>query len=457
MIKGVLIIFLFIGISCGSKRSKESVSKEPIQNVETRVKDEKTPISPMLVGTNVWYIDPSEQVWNLTAKAGVTSIRIGGHKYDDEIPSKAQLVDWVTRIQAIGAEPIFQVSQYESSKAAAELVKYFNVDLVTGKAIKYWNIGNEPWLQNNKPELSTVGTMVEKYFKPHSRAMKAVDPSIKIYGPDFCYYIDDAMNDLFGGKNDISGKIPGKSYYYADGISWHRYPQDESMDLAYDGIEDFRSAIEKSRKLADKVNFLHKRTGDDAIGWGIGEYNAKGGKQVHTWKNGQMFAGILGLSMKYGATYATSWSMFENGGGRRGTDFSFIDGEKMTPRPSYRHMEMVAKNFSGFYVDGKSSLSDILIFGSVDGNKLAIMVMNRGIDSVAYDLGLNYANQPSGSNSVKLMVNAQSNQEYSGTIGALATQTLVFEGDEVLKIEYSNENFENQTPPTQSKLMVLGE
>ena len=59
----------------------------------------------------------------------------------------------------------------------------------------------------------------------------------------------------------------------------------------------------------------------------------------------------MDLCMKYEATYATTWSMFENSGNRKGTDFSFIDGKNMTPRPSYRHIEMIANNFEGYYLE----------------------------------------------------------------------------------------------------------
>ena len=202
---------------------------------------------------------------------------------------------------------------------------------------------------------------------------------------------------------------------------------------------------------------MHNRTGDDALGWGIGEYNAKGGAQVHTWKNGQMFGGILGLSMKYGATYATSWSMFENDGSRKSTDFSFIDGENMTPRASYRHMEMVAKHFKGDYADGKSTSKDLLVFGSVKGGKNSVMIMNRGNEAVAYDLGLSYEAVPKGSNTVKLTIDAKSSQNYEGNIAALTTQTLVFENGEVLVIEYSNEDFINESNPTESRVKIASE
>lgn len=449
---GVLALVL-INTSCSSKSA--AVIKEN-NDSDTAVIDQKntilgTKISPILVGNNVWYVNPTDEVWKLTAQSGVGSMRIGGHSYDVTMPPKTQLLDWVKRIQAMGAEPIMQVSQYVSAETAADMVRYFNVDLASGKAIKYWNIGNEPWLQNGKPVNSVVGAMVEAYFKPSAAAMKFVDPSIKIFGPDECFYMDEAMNDLFGGKNDISGKIPGTEYYYCDGISWHRYPQDTSINLAYEGIEDFKTAIVKCKTRVDFVNALHNRSGDTALGWGIGEFNGKGGAQVHTWENGQMFGGILNLCMQYGATYATTWSMFENNGNRKGTDFSVIDGINMIPRPSYRHMQMIARNFKGVYAEGKSSLSDVITFGSIDGNTISVMIMNRATKPVSFALHLDKS-RVSDTKHVQLNIDANSTLVHTGSIEALATHTYVFKNNEITKTVYTNQHFINEKAPDESKL-----
>lgn len=440
---------LFLNASCSNKSTvfiKESTASETQTNTVTGIQ-----ISPILVGNNVWYRNPTNQVWDLTALSGVTSIRIGGHSYDKKMPSKAELLDWVKRIQAMGAEPIMQVSQYDTPAAAVDLVKYFNVDLASGKAIKYWNIGNEPWLQNGKPGLSTVGAMVESYFKPRSAAMKLVDPTIKIYGPNECYYMEEAIEDLFGGINDISGKIPGKDYYYCDGITWHRYPQDTNINLAYEGIEDFKKSIIKCKAKVDFVNAKHNRNGEEALGWGIGEFNGKGGAQVHSWQNGQMFGGILNLCMQYGATYATAWSMFENDGNRKGTDFSSIDGTNMIPRPSYRHMQMIAKNFKGIYAEGQSSLSDIITFGSVNGNTISVMIMNRANTPTSYTLHLNKIATTANGN-VQLNIDANSTLTHTGTMEALATHTYVFKNDEIIRTVYTNQHFINEKAPVESKL-----
>ena len=336
-------------------------------------------ISPLLVGTNVWYYDPGDLVWDLTKQCGVQTIRIGGHAYDRRLPDNATLLSWVQKIQGVGAEAVLQVSQYGTAEDAANLVRYFNVEM-KGEVdpIKYWNIGNEPWLQAGRPSQDTVGQMVERYFIPFAAAMKAVDPTIKIYGPNFCDFLDTPIDDLFGGKNDITMKVPGKDYYYCDGLAFHRYPQGDG-DPAVEGANDFFERIVKARNKIDQVNAQHNRTGNDALIWGIGEYNSKGGEVVHTWGNGQMFGAILGWCMEYEAMFATSWSMFEHGGNRRGTDFSLIDGANMTPRASYRHMEFVAKHFTGNFVKGTVSDNDFMVYGAQDEGRLSVMIMNRGL------------------------------------------------------------------------------
>lgn len=403
-------------------------------------------ISPLLVGTNVWYINLDEQVWDLTRECGVKTIRIGGHAYDRKLPSNETLLDWVRKIQAMGAEPMLQVSQYQDAEAAANLVRFFNVEKHEGVApIKFWNIGNEPWLQADRPPLSTMGPFVEAYFKPIAAAMKEVDPSIKIYGPDFCDYFDEPFDDLFGGKNDISVKVPGKDYYYCDGLSWHRYPQGDG-DPAVEGAKDFLERIIKSKAKTDQVNALHKRTGNDALIWGIGEYNSKGGPEVHTWGNGQMFGAVLGYCMEYEAAYATSWSMFEHGGDRKGSDFSFIDGANMVPRASYRHMEFVAKYFSGTFLKGEASHDDFLVYGAQDGDQTSVMIINRGFgDPSEYTLFLKdtLISRPG----LTMVIQGHSKEVYHDVIGPRNTQVLIFKGDSLTKINYCAEDFEKELLP----------
>jgi hypothetical protein len=406
-------------------------------------------ISPNLVGTNVWYSELSEQVWKLTSECGVKTIRIGGHAYDKKMPSNETLLEWVKKIQAMGAEPVLQVSKYEPAGVAAALVKLFNIEKHEGIApVKYWNIGNEPWLQANRPEQSKMGALVEAYFKPIAAAMKSMDSTILIYGPNECDYME-YYDDLFGGKNDITGLVPGHTYYYCDGLTWHRYPQGNG-DPATEGANDMLARIVKAKAKTDQINNQHKRAGKNALQWGIGEYNSKGGAVVHTWGNGQMFGAVLGGCMQYGAKFATSWSMFEHSGDRKGSDFSYIDGTNMTPRATYWHMQFVAKYFTGTYLKGIAADTNFMVYGAQDGDQLSVMIMNRGFgEPKEYTLYLKDAKKTKPG--LNFIVQGKRKGVYKDVIQPRATQVLIFKGNSVTKINYTSDDFDHDRPPVYSQ------
>ena len=130
-------------------------------------------INPLLVGNNLWLASrndaantPSNTVMNLAGQAGIRLIRIGGHQFDINMPSNAALLTWVNRIRAIGAQPLIQISQYGSAAEAASTVEFLNI--TSGANVKYWSIGNEPWLQSNGASEASIAATIETYFKTHS-------------------------------------------------------------------------------------------------------------------------------------------------------------------------------------------------------------------------------------------------------------------------------------------------
>lgn len=420
-------------------------------------------ISPSLVGNNLWWASrdnasgtPSTTVMNLSGLAGIRLIRIGGKDFDTGMPSNAALLTWVNRIRATGAEPLIQVSQYGSAAAAASAVQFLNV--TNNAAVTYWSIGNEPWLQANQsqnpdPTESQIAATIEGYFKVRAVAMKAVDPTIKIFGVDSEDFQTGLHARLFGGANNIAGKIPGQNYYYCDGLSWHRYPQADNIDPAYQGLADVRERIEDCRALVDSVNLSQGRTGTDALIWGIGEVNSKNGSAVHTWGNGQMFAGFYGLSMKYGANHVAPWSLYESGGDRTGTDFSLFDGDALVRRPSYWHTQFVARYFTGRYLEGNPSVSsnssELLVYGAEDNSKgqVSVMILNRGYATRPYTLHLNSGGTATAPGATALTVDAGRPDTYDDILPPRSTHVIVFTGTAATKIVYTNDDFLAGNPP----------
>ncbi|MFC4150076.1 hypothetical protein ACFO0M_27800 [Micromonospora mangrovi] len=261
--------------------------------------------------------------------------------------------------------------------------------------------------------------------------MKAVDPTIKIFGPDECDWLDTEYNSLLGGAADITGK-DANGNYYIDGVSWHRYV---GGDLATAGANDFLDRVKKARARVDYANQLHGRTGSAALQWGIGEFNASDGTGVCQFANGQMFAQIYGYVMKYGGTYATTWSMQEGGGACGGTDFGFVSGN-LTPRSSYYHMQMVSRNFSGTYVDGTSTSTAMRTYGAVDTDKIAVMLVNVG-GAQTCSVRLN-SDAVGGGCTVNIGANTP--VTFTQAIGAQTSMVLVFnrQGQFVKRITYGN-------------------
>ncbi|NQX01340.1 hypothetical protein HQ447_11840, partial [bacterium] len=310
--------------------------------------------------------------------------------------------------------------------------------------------------QNETPDptQAQIATRIATYFKSRAAAMKLVDPAIKIFGVDSEDFQSGLHARLFGGSDNIAGKIPGKTYYYCDGLSWHRYPQDNGIDPALQGLADIRSRIEGCRALIDAVNLSQNRSGSEALLWGIGEFNSKNGAAVHTWGNGQMFAGVYGLSMKHGAHHASAWSLQESDGNRGGTDFSLFDGVNLTPRPSYWHTQFASRYFSGNYLEGSPSISsnssDVLVFGAVDEtlDQVSVMILNRGSTNARpYTLHLNSGATFAAAGATALNVNASRPDIHQDTIPARGTHVIVFRRDSITRVTYSNADFVAGNPP----------
>jgi hypothetical protein len=398
-------------------------------------------ISSTLVGINAWHL-PTDAAWEVTGEAGLQFLRVGGIAYDNAMAPDSLLDSWVQEAFAMGAEPQLQVSRFGTPEEAAELVAHFNIG--TERPVTYWGIGNEPFCRAITPESAAD---VAEYWKPIATAMKEVDPTIKIFGPNECDFYEDHFRALFSGDGsdtDISGKIPGEDYYYVDGIAWHLYigypPEEIDIDgLTTAGYENYRARIEQTRTLVDDINAANDRTGADALQWGIGEFNAKGGPRACTFENGQMIAAVYGAIMEFGGSYGALWSILENGGQCHGADHGFLS-LALEPRPSYWHMQMVSHYFSGSYTSVTSPTEAVLAFGSVDrdAERVTAMVMNIDTSStLTCSVGLAEGAEPSGECGLAMPVGLDAATEFE--IGPSTTMVLVFdlEGTLVKTVTYS--------------------
>jgi len=160
---------------------------------------------------------------------------------------------------------------------------------------------------------------------------------------------------------------------------------------------------------------------------------------------------VLGACMKYEATFAIIWSMFEHGGDLKGTDFNMIDGNG-TPRTSYRHMEFIVKYSKGNYAGGSSTSQNVRVFGASNGDLISVMIMNREGKSQPYTLRLDQ--KEIRTDKLILHVNAGTATQCSDVIPGQTTQVLLFKGHEVTKWVYIVDNFLNDRPPSFTKFSL---
>lgn len=192
-------------------------------------------------------------------------LRVGGYNNDANIPDpfdESQIDAMVAYARAIGAEPILQVpvlgdvdGTQPTPQTAAAMVTYTNVTKQYG--IQYFAIGNEPDIyadQATTTAPSRPGYTAADYCATATAfvaAMKAVDPGIKIVGPDLAW-----KYQANSGSNDWLTPILQTCGSLLDVISIHRYPfeaKQATWTAAQNDAAAFRQVITSVRGILDKT------------------------------------------------------------------------------------------------------------------------------------------------------------------------------------------------------------
>ncbi|MEP7050554.1 MAG: hypothetical protein ABJB12_09390 [Pseudomonadota bacterium] len=195
------------------------------------------------------------------APLGFDLMRVGGYNNDANTPdpfNDAELDRAVAYARAIGAQPLLQVplladisGQPPTADTAAAMVTYANLTKKYG--IKYFSIGNEPdmYARMGSPSDASapaiVGYTPEAYCtsaRAYAAAMKKVDPTIQIVGPDLAYqYI--ASADWLTPVLKSCGEL-------FDIVAIHRYPfaaKMATLAAAEADVAAFRNTVKYVRGL----------------------------------------------------------------------------------------------------------------------------------------------------------------------------------------------------------------
>jgi hypothetical protein len=402
-------------------------------------------ISPYLIGQNAW---EKKSIFKVKDKIGAVhyhAIRIGGNNYERGEFFSRSAIELIDFVRAVGAEPIVQVPrQLKDGNQAYQAVKWLNG--MMKKRIRLWSIGNEPDHKNQR----ATDEEVRDYFMKISEQIKRYDPQAIVMGFDLSSYKIPILNRLLGGDLDVTGKVPGKDYYYLDQVSFHNYK--------FSDISGMEANVKDLKARLAALNA--SRPSDQQIGWAITEFNSHWkvdptlGEdfQPYTFHNGQIYAEMYDLGMREGAFTICPWSILEGGAKRQGTDLSMFDLQegKYLPRSNYYHTQLLAIHLKKNYLKHSPNPEDLVVVPTGDKSGIAVMVMNKSKWSDrAYQLSLTFSGQ--GSEGSPIQINAAVAKSYNGNIPASATQMLVFdiEGNLIRKYSYSSRDAAEMRGPHQ--------
>ena len=403
-----------------------------------------------------------EQKWLEIENSGVKIMRYGGIAVDriqnDLNPNwtevKNQYLALVDSMRSRGIEPLLQVpywgGTYTPAQAAA-LVTFINGP-PNSRAVKYWSIGNEPDLdKENYPYKPVTTTKIANYTRSFSAAMKAVDSTIKIVGPDLTWgnpTLLDPLTTCNGTGDDITGPIPNTSLYYVDIISFHAYQGfggDQERDDVIEALAPSGGFQDRLADLKTRLTGCHNRTGLNAILIAVTETNVGhqntndyesasdiDGVDAKSFLGGQFWAEMLGVCMQHGVDFVTFWSVVE------GDELGYIGHDSDALRPSYHHFKMMATNFRGSFVTSTDNNHDkVKTFAAKASDQVAVMILNQEQSTdLSYTVRLNTSAITTGT--LKVNVDAAMTGEASGTIARQSTIVLIFDAGGALTktIEY---------------------
>ncbi|MGZ6265282.1 MAG: GH39 family glycosyl hydrolase [Candidatus Limnocylindrales bacterium] len=197
-------------------------------------------ISPLVYGTNIGpTIWPPIELQPQVQAAKLTTLTYPGGNWGDQYDIQTFQVDqFIAYCRTLGAEPRIVVRLKDSTPdKAAELVKYANV--TKGYGVKYWGIGNEPDLYVANGMTDYTVDQYDVDWRAFAKAMRAVDSSIKLIGPDVSQF-NASTDPYIQARSDWLSSFLKANGDLVDIVSIHRYPLPKDINTPIT-VDDLRA------------------------------------------------------------------------------------------------------------------------------------------------------------------------------------------------------------------------
>jgi hypothetical protein len=340
------------------------------------------PISPYVFGTNYgpWtFLNGGARP--AAKEAGLTLIRYPGGNWGDQADLMEYQIDEIVALsKELGAEPLISVRLANGSiETAVNLLKYANQTKKYN--IQYWSIGNEPSLYGEGVQL-VEGYETARYnkeWRQFAEALRAVDPTIKLVGPDTHQF----TANLASNPKDRNGKDWMEEFLKANGdlvdvVAFHRYPFPKNMQDLIPAKDELLASSEEWDQIIPTLRKLIKDTTGQDKPIGILELNsnwtnASGGEgSPETFANALWFGDVLGRLIKQRVDMVGQFVLSQAPGGGELGLFARDD-----PRPIY-YVYPMYRRFGRELVDASTDKDLVSIYAAKrDDGALTLMVINR--------------------------------------------------------------------------------
>ncbi len=350
-------------------------------------------ISPLFYGLNVarWdedlfpgpardmLLDCDRDAIKKVKAAGFTVLKYpGGNDADhyiwnspDNSAGEMNTDEYAALLKTVGAQGFITINFNESPQLAADWVKYCNV--YHHYDIKYWEVGDEQW-----GVWARGHTTPEKYaarFVEFSKAMKAVDPSIKIA----------ANVTPSDDPNGWTCRVVKAAGAYIDFATFSYYPLTNKQayaDSLFASLPTYkhdylaiRHALQEELPAAEADSMWIVDVGYNSISGRPGPFSM-------SMANALWAADLVGTMAELGEEMSCYWALHNSyppGGG----DYGLLSEDgRNTPRNNYYIFPMYTHLFGKSIIEGNSSDSSLSVYSSLIGDDtLAIILINKNSHS----------------------------------------------------------------------------
>lgn len=356
-------------------------------------------VSATFFGQNYWsWVDawghPVDAVEAQTQELALGMLRAGGANNDRQNPepfSLAKVDAFIAYARAIGAEPLLQVpvlkntaGEPATAEDAAALVTYVNQTKLYG--VRYFSIGNEPDLYVDQVERDSSfdASAACATFSDFARAMKAVDPTIRVVGPDLSWKYQSGSNDWLTPFLTACGDD-------VDVVAVHRYPFAPTActeAAAYADNTSFRSTLRHLRSIMEATGQGDKPLAitEANITWDGAPEHSTMPASPGTFPAALWLADDVGVALEEGLFSLDFWSLSE------GWTLGFLDGT--TPRPAYYALQLFSTGFGSSVLQVTGAPAGVSVYAgrSVELGKTSVFVVNKS--AARLELSLNFSALP---------------------------------------------------------------